>query len=373
MGHLVRFRDDLTYKDLAGRRRPRRYVLAALGILILLCGIAAWGRQLRQDVLALGPVLPGGAILGEGSLEALSTPAAGRAVLVEALPLLTISAARDPLSRATISSVTPTPEACPQDPAEWELLEISQADNFKRIALPCVYDGLARTVAWDLLRALGYSAPESAEMLGFEAFPRRPVPEILGMTDTRGPMDIELEYAGGGVVNSDLRTWIVDQGGNPGLTFTLRGCYRAESWDVAYPVVCVVSVDHLNWAVLELGDRHYTFELNPLRQFALYGYAGEGQWVGLGYQKEPIVQIRLPGSISSPILSPALDLEQIMVDQRFSSTLHGVVPWDGTWLGATFGLTMRPLPEGWLGFDDPAELQAIQAEAGPVIERKEIP
>jgi hypothetical protein len=34
---------------------------------------------------------------------------------------------------------------------------------------------------------------------------------------------------------------------------------------------------------------------------------------------------------------------------------------------------MRPLPENWQSFNDPAELQAIQAGANSVFERREAP
>jgi hypothetical protein len=68
-----------------------------------------------------------------------------------------------------------------------------------------------------------------------------------------------------------------------------------------------------------------------------------------------------------------MDLEKIVGDRRFISGRHGLVPWDAAWLGATFGLAMQPLPGDWQSFDDPAELQAIQAKTGLVIEIKESP
>jgi hypothetical protein len=236
-----------------------------------------------------------------------------------------------------------------------------------------------------LLRVMGYSAREAAGALGFTELPWRPMRAITGMTELRGPMSIELEYASEEVkqqlMHPDFRTWIIDSQGNPGMTFTLRGCYRTEtiqgnqvkSWGVAYAVICVVSVDQMDRALLELGAHHYKEQLSPVRQFAVYGYAGGGLWVGLGYQKEPLVAIRLPGSAGPALLPQTMDLEQIVQDQKLVAGLHGVVPWDAAWLAQTFGLAMRPLPENWQSLNDPAELQAIQAGASSVFERREAP
>jgi hypothetical protein len=353
----------------------RRYVLAAIAIFALIGGIVFLGWRQRGQLLTLGVSTPTVAIPAGRSGE----------ILAERQPSSKVGPSAGPSSMVAPPTQHPTPEACPLDPKEWQLLEIAPNDNFKRITPFCVYDGLARTVAWDLLRVSGYSAPEATEALGFGEFPRQPEPEITGLTNTRGPMTIELEYAGGEVKKQvgrpDFRTWIVDQWGNPGIVFTLRGCYRTEtvqgsrveSWGVAYPVLCVVSADQMDWALLELGSHHYAVKLGQIRQFSMYGYAGGGLWVSIGYQKEPLVEIRLPGASQPAVLPLTMDLEEIVQDRTFISGLHALVPWDAAWLEATFGLSMRPLPENWQSFNDPAELQAIQTETGMLIERRNAP
>ena len=374
MGNLDRLIGGLVYRDLAGRPRLRRYVLAAIAIFALISGIVFWGWRQRGQLLALGVSTPTVVIPVGQLLEDFSTPTAAEVILAEAQPssMTTLPA------ELSSTGIPPTQSmilgACPLDPQEWEFLEIAQKDNFKRIVPPCVYDGLARTVAWDLLRVLGYSTPEAAEVLGFTSFPWHPVPEITGMTNTRGPMPIalanpnpeEIKQAG----HPDFHAWIVDQDGKPGVTFTLRGCYRTEtikgddvtSWGVAYPVVCIVTMDQSEWAVLELGPYHYAAGSLPTRRFFMYGYAGDGLWVSIGSQREPFVEIRSPESIQPTVLPLTMDLGEIVQDRKFISSLHGLAPWDAAWLEAAFGLAMRPLPENWQSTGDPSEYQAIQDE-----------
>jgi len=376
--------DSLTYRDLAGRRRVRRYVLAAAGIFILLGAIVYWGWRQRQSLLALGAGTPIVTSVAGQPSEASPASTDSGVALLETQPSPTIAPTTEP-STAVPSAQPSTPETCPEDPSAWDLLDIARNDNFKRIAPPCVYDGLARTVAWDLLRVMGYSATEAADMMDFVDLPLQPAPKIIGMTNTRGPMNIDLEIADEEVNKQlrhpEFRTWIVDQVGNPGMTFTLRGCYRTEtlngnhveSWGVKYPVVCVVSVDQMEWAILELGSYRYTFRLGGVRQFSMYGYAGEGLWVEIGYQKAPVVEIRLPESSYPAVLPLTMELQQVVQDRKFISGQQGLLPWDAAWLEGTFGLSMRPLPENWQSYNDQTELQAIQEEANLMFERRDTP
>ena len=195
-------------------------------------------------------------------------------------------------------------------------------------------------MAWDLLQVLGYSAPESAEMLGFADYPWRPVPEIIGMTNTQEPIPIELVNLSAEEIRQashpDYHAWILNRQGNPGATYALRGCYhtetvqgdRVESWGVAYPVVCVASMDQGEWVVMELGAHRYATRLLPTRRFLLYGYAGEGLWISIGYQKEPFVEIRLPESGDPATLLLTMELGEIVQDRTFSAGQHGLAPWD---------------------------------------------
>jgi hypothetical protein len=121
-------------------------------------------------------------------------------------------------------------------------------------------------------------------------------------------------------------------------------------------------MDQGNWAVLELGSHRYTTESLPTRRFFMYGYIGDGQWVSIGYQKDPFVEIRLPESGVPAVLSLTMGLNEIVQDRKFIVRLHGLVPWDAAWLEETFGLTMRPLPVNWPNLNDLSEYQAIQDE-----------
>lgn len=373
MGDLDRLTDGLAYKDLAGRRHLRRYVLAAIAVFALICGIVFLGWRQQQQLLGQGIGAPTGAMTAGQPAEESPTLMAARAALAETQPPSIVPPA-EPSSTAISPTHPTTSEACPLDPNEWEFLEIAQSDNFKRIAPPCVYDGLARTVAWDLLRVMGYSATEAADLLGFIEFPWQPMAEIIGLTNTRGPMPIALANPNAEEIKQashpDFRAWIVDQQGRPGVTFTLRGCYRtetirggrAESWGVAYPVICVVTMDQGEWAVLELGSHRYASGSLPTRRFFMYGYTGDERWVSIGYQREPFVEIRFPGTSQPAVLPLTMSLDEIVQDREFIAELLGLSPWDEAWLEVTFGLAMRPLPENWQSLSDPSEYQAIQDE-----------
>ncbi len=323
--------DQLTYADLAGRRRLRRYVIAAvliLGFITVLFGWVGWQR-VRARTRGMPPETD---IDGEF------------AGLV-----------------ATPENVTPTsmPEAasCPTNPEAWDLLEVYPGDNYKRIEPNCVYAGLSRAVAWHLLERIGYTKLEAAEQLGLPGIPWEPAQSITGLTNTKGPMVIplDMEWA----PHPSFRTWVVGAEGYPALSYSLRGCYRtrsivgnqAESWS-RYPVICVLAYDRdPGWTVTELGEQRFSVDLTaelPLRRFVLFGYAGES-WVLLGEPRDRQIAIEEPSSAFQ---------ERAQVTERY-----GAVPWDAAWLETTFGLTMRPLPEAWPRFGaDPTTIQAIVNE-----------
>lgn len=368
MGGMDSVKDSLTYKDLAGRRRLRRYVLAAAAILILMGGIVVWGWRQRGQLLAReadarAPARAAVRPSSEATALAGNLPA-------ELSPTQIAVDAQQPLIQN--EGLPANLEACPSDPDAWEFLPLTPGDNFQRVDPPCVYDGLARTVAWELLRVLGYSATRAADVLGFVEFPWRPVAEITGMTSTQGPMSIPLANPDAAEVRQaghpDLHAWIVDREGRPGAVFTLRGCYqtaalegdRLENGEVGYRVICVVAMDQGERAVLQLGSQRYASESLPTRRFALFGYAGDGLWIFLGYQREPFVELRAPNALQPAVLPLTMDLDEIEADREFTSGLHGITPWDAAWLEAAFGLAMRPLPEGWQRQGELSAYQAIQ-------------
>jgi hypothetical protein len=339
---VAKIRDHLTYTDLAGRRRPRRYVLAAalvLGLLSLLAGWSLLGRAQAQRAMSPG----------------LAAGEAGGAMRRTAEP------------EGATATATPDAAGCPADPERWRLVDVYRGDNYKRVEPACVYDGLAKAVAWQLLERLGYSKPEAAEQLGFNELPWQPAQTITGLTNTRGPLTIrlELEWA----PHPAYRTWVVDAEGQPALAFSLRGCYRTrrivgnevETWG-RYPVVCVVAYDRdPGWVVSELGAHRFSVDLTaapPVRRFAFYGYQ-DGGWVLLGEPQDQQVAIEDPAVV---------DQERERVAARY-----GAVPWDAAWLAATFGVSMRRLPDGWQRFGaDPAAIQGIAAALDAALKDVEV-
>ena len=346
---MTNLRDHLTYPDLAGKRKLRRYVLAALLLIGLVLALFGWAQLQRSQVRA----------------EVFATPRPVSEVEVQPVALSSPTARPEP-----------TPVAgCPENPEEWEFVDVFPGDNYKRIEPACVYESLAKTVAWHILEFMGYTKPEAAELLGFvdgngvsagnsvSALPWQPTHEITGLTNTRGPMTILLtrDWA----AHPDYFHWTVDADGHPGVVYSLHGCYRArtitgnqvEYWGT-YPVICVVALDRApGWVVhvlnvrMDTSETRFTVDMTgqaPLRRFLLFGYTG-ASWVLLGEHQDQQVFLEDAGDISQ---------EREQVTGRY-----GTVPWDAAWLEATFGLTMRSLPAGWQTFGaDPNAIQAIADE-----------
>ena len=331
-----------TYPDVAGKRHLRRYVKAALLIVIVLGMLSIYAGAQRHETQAV--------------LEA--TPVS----VADILPSWTPSPepaqpSATPTPDPVAADVTPTATPCPTNPEAWTLADLFTSQNYKRIYPACVYDGLARTVAWTLAsQALGYTGLEAAQALGFPEAPSVIDTDglVTGMTDTRGPIPIAVHYS---PIHPDFRSWILDENLQPNVTYTLRGCYRTyaivgtekNSWG-DYPVICTLSVDVVGaWRVFELNDLQVTSgggETGMNRSYSMFGYIGDGLWVSLGEQADATM--------------PIDDLAQIEGDRRFMLDLHEIdTPWDAAWLNVTYGLAIQPLPEGWQSDTDPAEIQAI--------------
>lgn len=324
---LKRFRDPLTYPDLAGRRKLRGYVLAALVIILFVAGIFLLGQAQQANVQTV--------------LEATPRPVSQTVQAV--LPTQTLN-----------PTTSPTPEGCPDDPAQWTFHEVFPGDNYKRIEPPCVVDQLAQTVAWHMLERLGYPKPEAAHLLGIPELPWQPSTTITGLTNMQGPTPLALtmEWA----PHPDYHYWTVDAEGNPGLEYSLRGCYRtrnilgseAEFWDT-HPVHCVVAVDYTpGWVVNQLGENIYAADWSaqpPTRAFVLFGYTDAGTWVLLGELQDQQISLENAGDLPG--------------ERESAAARYGAQVWDAQWLADTFGVTMHPLPDAWQTFTDPAGLQAI--------------
>ncbi len=357
-------RDSTTYPDLAGKRRLRYYVIASLWIFAVLCVIGLYGvyrfwQRENPPAVVEAPITLPPDFTPMNKLGPTDTPVPTGTFTPTSVPP-TLSPGT-PLPTAT-EIPTETPIPCPTDPEQWDLVDMREGitDNFKKIVQTCVYDGLARTVAWALAIEEGYSRAEAADVLGFDDLPMVWGTRVIkGMSNTKGPMETEVHYT---PYHLDFTTWALNPNLKPSITYTLRGCYRTrtivgatvETWS-EYPVICELTQDYDNaiWAVSKLGEHMFTAGAQTTsaakvtRYFTMFGYVGNGNWAWLGILDKPVV--------SSDQLA-GIDLHQ---DRQMYADIHQVSVWDAEWLETTYALTVQPLPEGWQAATDSANMQAI--------------
>lgn len=314
--------EGLTFTDIAGKRHPRTYVVLAGIILILLAALAS-GVALEH--------------------KALMDDVQGTPIPVKVTPEATASPEPTQAADAT--------EACQTDPAQWVFQDALPDDNFKRIEPACVYEGLEKSVAWALAVRAGYTRAEAAEALGFADLPMRRLSEVTALTNTKGPVSIPVSFT---PPHPNFAEWRVTGDGQPALNYALRGCFRtyeivgnqAKTWNQDYPVICVLSEDSFGAQIVFQLDGHtFTSPAEPTRSFALFGYSGEGNWVWLGTQKEPKVN-----------LSTLPDFQQ---EAQLAAKFQNLPVWDVAWLNETYNLPARTLPEGWQSLTNEADKQAI--------------
>ena len=315
--------DGLTFKDIAGKRQPRSYVVLTgliLLLILLLASCVALERNAMMD-------------------EVRGTP---ETVRITSEPVTTEAPATD---------IT---EPCPSNPADWTFVEVLSGDNFQRIAESCVYDGLAKSVAWALAVRSGYTREAATQTLGFSATPLELVNEVITITNTQGPASALVTFT---PPHPDFAEWRVDSEGVPAIAYALRGCFRtsrvignqSQSWNEDYPVLCVLSEDSTASFVTVALDGHvYTSEAEPMRTFSLFGYRGMGEWVWLGTRQEPKV--------------PLAKLKDFQIEAQAASGLYGAELWDVAWLGHSFGLEPQLLPDNWQNTQSDADLKIIMNE-----------
>jgi len=311
--------DGLTFKDIAGKRQPRAYTVLTGLVLVLLFVLASCVALERSAMLD----------------EVQGTP---ETVQITVEP----SATFEP---------TPVAEACPTDPADWSFLDTQPGSNLKRIEPVCVHDNLAKAVAWALAVREGYTRAEATQALGFAEMPLRRLSEVTILTDTQGPLPMQVSFT---PTHPDFAEWRVDGDGKPALAYALRGCFRASTvvgnqtrlWNQDYPVICTLSEDSSGTQIVFSLDGHIaTSEARPTRSFVLFGYAGDGQWDWLGTQKEPKVGLEI-------LKSPANEAAA-------SAGVNKEVVWNAAWLEQTFGLGMQSLPQNWQSARNDTDRQAI--------------
>lgn len=320
--------DGLTYKDIAGKRQPRLYTVVTGLILLVLCmagGMAGLNRHLLMSRVRAVPE-------------------------VVSLPMQTMEpAATEPL--ATISSNGVDSTGCPTDSTEWSLTPTTISDNYQVIQPACVYQGLEKTIAWALAVREGYSRAEAATVLGFDDMPMRQMDTVTIPKGAHELVDVPVSFI---PPNPDFKEWRLSDNSKAAVTYALRGCFettsvkgnRVEIWGGEYPVICLVVEDAENTRILySLDDHMYTSDAIPMRSFLLFGYVGNGQWVWLGTQAEPKLEI--------------VNAEQNANDRLTVATLYDSQPWDANWLSNAYRLDMQPLPEGWQTSTDENERQYI--------------
>lgn len=295
---------QLTYTDISGRPRLRRFVSVTLYILGGCLLLAVWTFLPKQHTQETA--LP---LIGANNLYTRE-----RALVVPATSL----------------SEEPVENTCPEDPQEWNFAEIFPYDNYQRIEPACVYEGIARTAAWMLLQRMGYSKPEAAHRLGFPEMPWSPSEYAAAYTNYQGPQEMHLLLDW--PAHPEFFFWQLDREGRVGSVISLRGCF-----DLKGDVRCVVALDRLSGsAVSILGDykvTSYAADRPGSRTFYLIEYREAGIWHLVGQLADHAVMIEEP--------------EKIAEERQNIAARLGVEIWDAPWLASVFGITMKPLPQTW--------------------------
>jgi hypothetical protein len=320
--------DGLTYKNLAGKRQPRVYTVVTGLILLLLLmagGMAGLNRYWMMSRMQATP-------------EAVSIPTETQAPVETKIP-------------ATETTEVETSSGCPTDSSKWSFTPTMISETYQVIQPACVYQGLEKTIAWALAVRQGYSRAEATELLGFSEMPRRQMETVTIPKNASELIDVPVSFI---PTHPEFREWRLNANGKAAVAYALRGCFetssvkgnRVEIWGGEYPVICLVVEDAENTQILySLNDHMYTAPATPMRSFLLFGYLGDGQWVWLGTQTEPKLEIT--------------NVEEIASDRLTVATLYDSQPWDVKWLNNTYHLDMQPLPENWQSFADESEKQYI--------------
>ena len=320
--------DGLTYKDLAGKRQPRIYTVVTGLILLLLLiagGMAGLNRYLLMSMVQAIP-------------EKVSIPTETKQPLETEMP-------------ATETAENADSSGCPTDSTKWSFTSTIISESYQVVQPACVYQGLEKTIAWALAVREGYSRAEATELLGFTEMPMRQVKTVTIPKNTNELVDVPVSFIPS---HSEFKEWRLNERDKAAVTYALRGCFetssvkgnRVEIWGGEYSVICLVVEDAENTRILySLKSHIYTSTATPMRSFLLFGYMGDGQWVWLGTQAEPKLEIT--------------NAEEIGSDRLTVATLYDSQPWDAKWLSTTYHLEMQPLPENWQTMTDEDEKQYI--------------
>lgn len=322
---MNKLRDFLTYSaELSGRRHLRTYVKSALFIAAALLGACA--VVLGQQYQTMREMASAATIRYATS----PTPSEGEA---------------------------PTPEACPSDPASWQLVGSGlPGEALERIEPACVYAGLGKTIAWALAIREGYSRAEAAQALGFTRAPAQAKMPAIKVIDPLGSAWVA------SLVQVPLTPgyseWSIDRKDLPAVVYFPQGCFRGiearidtageavQAWNGSYPVICYIIEDNAaTHTVMSLGGHVFSTVSSPARSYLYFGYDSDTkQWDWLGIDSNPHTSTDATAMSSDP--------------ENYSGQFGGSV-WGPQWLSRTYGLAMKALPAGWRADRNPAELQVI--------------
>ena len=320
--------DGLTYKDLAGKRQPRVYTVVT-GLILLVLFVAGGMAGLNRYVL-MSRV--------QATPEAVLIPTETKQPLETEIP-------------ATETAEVSASSGCPTDSADWSFTPTVISETYQVIQPACVYQGLEKTIAWALAVREGYSRAEATELLGFSEMPMRQMETVTLPKDANDLVNVPVSFI---PPHPEFKEWRLNINGEAAVAYALRGCFetssvkgnRVEIWGGEYPVICLVVEDAENTHILYALNNHiYTAPATPMRSFLLFGYLGDGQWVWLGTQTEPKLEIT--------------NAEENASDRLTVATLYDSQPWVAKWLSTTYHLEMQALPENWQTMTDENEKQYI--------------
>ncbi len=316
------FLDGLTFKDLAGRRQPRTFTVVAGLLLILFALVLIMTWSVHDGVMN----------------KVRATPQR-------------VQVRMEPTHSAPIQAPSPVTIECPTDPEKWSLTPVYEGTHYDVIQPACVYQGLEKTIAWALAVREGYSRQQAMEALGFRDMPMRQLDHVSIPASNNGTTIVPVSFIPS---NPDFTEWRLKPDGNPAVSYALRGCFRTmtavanriETWGGNYPVICLVVEDAENTHIVySLNGHTYTASAKPMRSFLLFGYVSENEWVWLGTQDDPKLEIT--------------DFEQNARDRATIAKLYDSHPWDARWLETAYGLSMQTPPLSWPSATDEAQKQAL--------------
>ncbi|MDW8185950.1 MAG: hypothetical protein RMM07_11935 [Anaerolineae bacterium] len=172
------------------------------------------------------------------------------------------------------------------------------------------------------------------------------------------------------------RFWALRMGApRPELSFYffVRGCFypgrvvggQVRDWGMPYPVICAVSQDIVPYwwiGVSADGTEFFRREYRDLwgRGTRFFGYdPGLRMWLQIGSS-------RVEDPEAKKVIA-RLVREDGRSFARDRAARHGQPVWDGAWLQETFGLEMKPPPEGWEEWPD--RLREFYGRRGEAVER----